>query len=186
MITAINFHEGTVFDDGGQVLEVITFQHHRMSQSRAVVRCKLRNLHTGAVVERSYRPEDKYRDIPIEKREKTYLYTEGGLAHFMDMESYEQVMVGADKLGDSARFLTENMAVQGVYVDGKFFTVELPTSVVMAVASTVPGIRGDSVSNMMKPATLESGIEIQVPLFIKEGDKVKVDTRTGEYVARAG
>ena len=185
MITATDFHERTIFEDGGQILEVLTYQHHRMSQSRAVVRCKLRNLITGSVVEKSYRPEEKFRDIPVEKREKTYLYTEGGKAHFMDNESFEQIEFPVEKLGEQSRFLTENMQVEGVYLDGKFFAVDLPASVVLKVSSTVPGVKGDSVSNMMKPATLESGIEIQVPLFIKEGDSVKVDTRTGEYVARA-
>ncbi len=185
MITATEFHNGSIFEDEGQILEVLHYQHHRMSQSRAVVRCKLRNLHTGSVVEKSYRPEDKFRDIPVEKREKTYLYTEGGMAHFMDMANYEQVQIPLEKIGDQARFLTENMEVEGVYLDGKFYTVDLPAAVVLKVSSTVPGVKGDSVSNMMKPATLESGIEIQVPLFIKEGDSVKVDTRTGDYVARA-
>jgi elongation factor P len=184
MITPQDFHEGTVFEDAGQILEVINFQHHRMSQSRAVVRCKLRNMMTGSIVEQSYRPSDKYRDIPVERREKTYIYTEGGMAHFMDDETYEQVSLALEKMGEQARFLTENMKCLGVYVDEKFFTVELPPNVVMTVASTVPGVKGDSVSNLTKPATLDNGLEILVPLFIKEGDKIKVDTREGKYVER--
>jgi elongation factor P len=184
MITPQDFHEGTVFEDGGQILEVIHFQHHRMSQSRAVVRCKLRNMITGSIVEQSYRPSDKYRDIPVNRREKTYLYTENGMAHFMDDENYEQVMMTIDKIGEQAKFLSENMKVLGVYVDDKFFNVELPPNVVLTVASTVPGVKGDSVSNLTKPATLDNGLELLVPLFIKEGDKIKVDTRDCRYVER--
>jgi elongation factor P len=184
MITPIEFHEGTIFEDAGQVLEVLTFQHHRMSQSRAVVRCKLRNLITGSIVEQSYRPSDKYRDVPVERREKTYLYTENGMAHFMDVENFEQVEMSVEKIGVGAKFLAENMTVLGVYLDDKFFAVELPANVTMKVTSTVPGIKGDSVSNMTKPATLENGLELLVPLFIKEGDKIKVDTRDGKYVER--
>jgi elongation factor P len=184
MITPIEFHEGTIFEDGGQILEVITFQHHRMSQSRAVVRCKLRNMMTGSIVEQSYRPSDKYRDVPVERREKTFLYAEQGVAHFMDSETFDQVTMPLDKIGLGAKFLAENMLVLGVYLDEKFFAVELPANVVMTVASTVPGVKGDSVSNMTKPATLENGLELLVPLFIKEGDKIKVDTRDGKYVER--
>lgn len=185
MITTTAFHDGLIFEFEGAPYEILRFQHHRMSQSKAVVRCKLRNLDTGAVTEKSFRPEDKFKEIDVQKRPKTYMYTEGGLAHFMDMESYEQNTLPIEKMGESAKFLVDNMECEGLYFNDKLYTVELPVAVVLTVTSTVPGVKGDSVSNMMKPATLASGAEVKVPLFIKEGDKVKVDTRTGEYVERA-
>ena len=184
MIGTPDFHEGLIFEDEGQIYEILKYQHHRMSQARAVMRCKLRNLTTGSVVEKSYRPEDKFKSVDVEKRPKTYLYADGGTAHFMDQSSYEQIEFPVSKLGDSAKFLSENMEVQALYLNGKLFAIELSIGVVLKVVSTVPGIKGDSVSNLMKPATLESGVEIQVPLFVKEGDSVRVDTRTGEYVER--
>lgn len=184
MISTTDFHEGLVFEDDGQIFELLKYQHHRMSQSKAVIRAKLRNIETGAVLERSYASGEKFRDIPVTKREKTYLYMEGDKAVFMDNETYDQVGFPKSKLGDQAKFLTENMEVLGVYVDDKLFGIDLPPSVVLTVSSTVPGVKGDSVSNMVKPATMETGIEINVPLFVKEGDKVRVDTRTGEYVER--
>ena len=185
MISTTDFHEGLIYEDNGQIVELIKYQHHRMSQSKAVVRAKIRNLETGAVLERSYPSGEKFRDIDVRKREKTYLYTEGDKAIFMDNENYEQVNFPLEKMGDQARFLTENMQALGMYVDEKLFTIELPPWVILTVSSTVPGIKGDSVSNMVKPATLETGMQINVPLFIKEGEKIKVDTRSGEYVERA-
>lgn len=185
MISTTDFHEGLIYEDDGQIVELLKYQHHRMSQSKAVIRAKIRNLETGAVLERSYPSGEKFRSIDVSKREKTYLYMENSNAVFMDNENYEQVGFPKDKLGDQAKFLTENMQVLGVYVDGKLFGIDLPPNVVLTVSSTVPGVKGDSVSNMTKPATLETGIEISVPLFIKEGEKIRVDTRTGEYVERA-
>ncbi|MCX5789868.1 MAG: elongation factor P [Elusimicrobia bacterium] len=185
MISTTDFREGLVYEDDGHIVELLKYQHHRMSQSKAVVRVKIRNLETGAVLERSYPSGEKFRDIEVRKREKTYLYSEGDMSVFMDDETYEQVSFPKEKLGDQSKFLTENMHVLGVYVDDKLTNVELPASVELTVTSTVPGVKGDSVANMVKPATLETGIEINVPLFIKEGEKIKVDTRTGEYLERA-
>lgn len=185
MISTADFHEGLIYEDEGQLLELLKYQHHRMSQSKAVVRAKVRNLETGAVLEKSYPSGEKFRPVDVTKKEKTYLYVDGDNCVFMDNENYEQVSFPKSKLGDQARFLIENMEVLGVYVDGRLFGIDLPPSVVLAVSSTVPGVKGDSVSNMVKPATLETGIEISVPLFIKEGEKIRVDTRTGEYVERA-
>lgn len=185
MISTTDFHEGLIYEDQGQIVELLKYQHHRMSQSKAVVRAKIRNMDTGAVLERSYPSGEKFREIEVNKCEKTYLYMEGENCVFMDNETYEQVSFPKSKLGASVKFLIENMGVLGVYVDDKLFSIDLPPSVVLAVSSTVPGIKGDSVSNMVKPATLETGIEINVPLFIKEGEKIRVDTRTGEYLERA-
>lgn len=185
MISTSDFQNGLVFEDEGQMYEILSYQHHRKSQSAAVYRTTLRSLATGNVVERSYSSGTKFREVPVTRREKSYIYDEGANAVFMDVETYEQVSVPKEKMGGQAKFLQENMQVLGVYIDGKFVTVELPANVVLKVTSTVPGVKGDSVSNMMKPATLETGLEIQVPLFVKEGDRIKVDTRSGTYIERA-
>ncbi len=185
MITTSDFQAGLVFEDEGQMYEILSYQHHRKSQSAAVYRTTLRSLNTGNVVERSYSSGSKFREGPVTRREKNYIYDEGDSAVFMDLETYDQVSFPKEKLGNQANFLQENMQVLGVYVDGKLTNIELPANVVLTVTSTVPGIKGDSVSNMVKPATLETGLEIQVPLFVKEGDKIRVDTRTGNYIERA-
>ncbi|MCX5794480.1 MAG: elongation factor P [Elusimicrobia bacterium] len=184
MISTADFHNGLVFEDEGQFWEILSYQHHRKSQSAAVYRTTLRSLSTGSVCERSYSSGSKFREVPVTKREKHYSYDEGDMAVFIDSETYEQVSFPKAKLGPQARFLCENMEVLAVYVDDKLTNIELPPNVVLTVSSTVPGVKGDSVSNMVKPATLETGLEISVPLFIKEGDKIRVDTRTCGYVER--
>lgn len=184
MITTSEFHNGLVFEDEGQIYEILSYQHHRKSQSAAVYRTTLRSLITGNVVERSYASGTKFREVPVNKREKSYIYDEGPNAVFMDLETYDQVSFPKQKLGTQAEFLRENMQVLGVYIDEKLTSIELPANVVLNVVTTVPGIKGDSVSNMMKPATMDTGLEIQVPLFVKEGDKVRVDTRTSQYIER--
>ncbi len=184
MITTADLRVGTVIEDEGQLYEVLACQHHRMSQARAVYRTTLQSLATGGIIEKSYMSGTKLRDVPVSRREKTYIYDEGQNAVFMDAENFEQVSFPKSRLGTQAKFLRENMGVLGVYVDGKLLTIELPPNIDLKVESTVPGVRGDSVSNMMKPATTETGLEVQVPLFIKEGDRIKVDTRTGAYVER--
>ncbi|MDD5656341.1 MAG: elongation factor P [Elusimicrobia bacterium] len=185
MISTSDFHNGLVFEDDGQIWEILTYQHHRKSQSAAVYRTTLRSLATGSVCEKSYASGTKFREVPVTKREKQYIYAEGDKAVFMDMETYEQVSFPKEKLGPQARFLRENMQVLGVYVDEKLTNIELPANVVLTVVSTVPGVKGDSVANMVKPATLDTGLEINVPLFIKEGEKISVDTRSGQYIGRA-
>ena len=184
MITTSDFKQGIVFEDEGQFWQIISYQQHRMSQSRSTYRATVRSLASGNVFEKSYREGTKFRDVPVARREKQYIYDEGSSAVFMDMETYEQVAFPKERLGGQAKFLQENMQVLGVYVDEKLTAIELPPNVVLTVVSTVPGIKGDSVSNMMKPATLDTGLEVQVPLFIKEGDKIKVDTRTSSYIER--
>jgi len=184
MISTADFHNGLVFEDEGQIWEIISYQHHRKSQAAAVYRTVLRSLSSGNVAERSYSSGTKFREVPVVKREKTYIYDEGDSAVFMDVESFEQLSFPKSKLGTQASFLQENMTVLGVYVDDKLTNIELPPNVVLKVSSTVPGVKGDSVSNLQKPATLETGLEIQVPLFVKEGDRIRVDTRTTQYVER--
>ena len=184
MISTSDFHNGMVFEDDGQIYEILAYQHHRKSQSAAVYRTTLRSLTSGGVVERSYSSGTKFREVPVTKREKNYIYDEGPNAVFMDLENYEQISFPKERLGTQSKFLMENMQVLGVYVDGRLTNIELPPNVVLTVASTVPGVKGDSVSNMVKPATLDTGLEISVPLFIKEGDRIRVDTRTSSYVER--
>ncbi len=185
MISTSDFRNGLVFEDEGTIYQIISYQHHRKSQSAAVYRTTLRSLTTGSMVERSYASGTKFREVPVTKREKTYSYDEGANAVFMDVETYEQVSYPKERLGDQAKFLQENMVVLGVYIDDKLTSIEIPPNVVLTVTSTVPGVKGDSVSNMVKPATLETGLEVQVPLFIKEGDRIRVDTRTFSYIERA-
>jgi elongation factor P len=184
MVSTSEFRNGLVFEDNGQIWEILHYQHHRKSQSAAVYRTTLRSLSTGQVAEKSYSSGTKFREVPVNKIEKLYSYDEGQNAVFLDAETYEQISFPKERLGAQSQFLQPNMQVLGVYIDGKLTTIELPASVVLTVTSTVPGVKGDSVSNMVKPATLETGLEIQVPLFIKEGDKIKVDTRNGQYVER--
>jgi len=185
MILATQFSVGTMFiDENGATVEVMTVQHHRKSQARAVVRVKLRNIENGAIIETSYRPEDKFKDVMVEKRPKTYVYSDGGMAYFMDDENYEQNGIPLDKIKHEMQFLSENMPVEGLYLSGKFFGIQLPANLVMEVVETVDAVRGDTSSNVTKDAKVNTGLEIKVPLFIKQGDKVRVDTRTTTYVER--
>ncbi|MGC8867591.1 MAG: elongation factor P, partial [Elusimicrobiales bacterium] len=164
MILANDFKEGTIFvNENGQIVQVLSYQHHRKSQAKAVVRVKLKNLDTGAVIETSYRPEDKFEEVMVEKKTKIFIYKDAKFAYFMDAQTYEQVGVEIKKLGEQAELLAENMELEGLYLNGKFYTVLFPPSVVLEVVETGPGVKGDSVSNVMKPAKLSSGIEIKVP-----------------------
>ncbi len=186
MILAVNLKNGTIFkNENGHVVQVLNYQHHRKSQAKAVVRVKLQNMETGAIIETSYRPEDKFEDVAVEKRKTVYLYSDGASAYFMDATSYDQFSLPVEKMGRQYKLLVENMEVEGLYLDGRFFSILFPASVIMKVVETVPGVKGDSASNVTKPAKVESGLELKVPLFINEGDKVKIDTRTLEYVERA-
>ena len=185
MLSTTQFREGLIFqDENGQLVELIEFQHHRKSQARAVVRVKLRNINTGAMIETAYRPEDKFTEVEVEKRPFQYLYTTGDMATFMNAETYDQIEVPVAKLGNLAKYLKDNMDATGIYINNELFNVELPIKVPLKIAQTVPGVKGDTVANTTKEATLETGAVIKVPLFINEGDTVLVDTRTGAYVER--
>lgn len=184
MISASELKTGTVFEYDGQIYEVLNYQMHRMSQSKSSMRTTLRSLSTGSVVERSFSTGEKFRDVPVTKRELMYSYDEGQNSVFMDNQTYEQIYFPKEKLGPQAKFLTENMEVLGQYVDEKLTNIELPANVVLEVTSSEPGVKGDSVSNMTKKATVSTGLELSVPLFVKEGDFIRVDTRTSQYVER--
>jgi len=186
MITTGDFKEGLIFEDPIEgIVEIIEYQHHRKSQARAVVRVKLKKIDTGTYVETSYRPEDKFKDVSVEKRPFSYLYTEGDMAHFMNSENFEQVAVPLDKLKEQKKYLIDNMECTGLYINDRLFDIVLPIKVALTIKSTVPGVRGDTVSNLTKDAELETGTPIKVPLFINEGDKIIIDTRYCTYVERA-
>jgi elongation factor P len=184
MLEPVDFRNGLIIEYEGAPYQILWFQNHKTAMSHAIMRVKFKNLLTGSILERTFKQADRFKEVIPMKRKKQFLYADGDVYHFMDMESFDQIEYPKDKLGDMANYLTENLEVEALYLDEKFLSISLPTSVELKVMQTVPGIKGDSVSNMMKPATLETGVEIQVPLFVKEGDVVRVDTRNGQYLAR--
>ena len=185
MITAGDFRNGVTFDDNGQVFQVIEFLHVKPGKGAAFVRTKLKNVITGAVLERTFSPTDKFENAYIERKDMEYLYNDGNLYYFMDQETYDQVPINASQLGDNFKFVKENMVCKICSYKGNVFGVEPPTFVELEVTQTDPGFKGDTATNATKPATLETGAEIRVPLFINEGDHIHIDTRTGEYMERA-
>ena len=185
MISAGDFRNGITFELDGNVVQVIEFQHVKPGKGAAFVRTKYKNVITGAVVERSFNPTDKYPTAYIERKDMQYLYSDGDLYYFMDMETYEQQPIDSSKLGPAFQFVKENMEVKVLSYKGNVFGVEPPNFVELEVTETDPGFKGDTATNATKPATLETGAEIKVPLFIKQGDKIRIDTRTGEYMERA-
>ena len=185
MITAGDFRNGVTFEEEGQVLQVIEFQHVKPGKGAAFVRTKTKNAITGAVVEKSYNPTAKFPTAFIERKDMEYSYSDGDLYYFMDPESYELVPINESDLSDNFKFVKENMTCKVLSYKGKVFGVEPPTFVTLQVTKTDPGFKGDTATNATKPATLETGAEIKVPLFIDEGEMINVDTRTGEYMSRA-
>lgn len=185
MITAGDFRNGVTFDDNGQVFQVIEFLHVKPGKGAAFVRTKLKNVITGAVLERTFSPTDKFENAYIERKDMEYLYSDGNLYYFMDQETYDQTPINASQLGDNFKFVKENMICKVCSYKGNVFGVEPPTFVELEVTQTDPGFKGDTATNATKPATLETGAEIRVPLFINEGDHIRIDTRTGEYMERA-
>lgn len=185
MITAGDFRNGVTFEMDGNILQIIEFQHVKPGKGAAFVRTKTRNVITGAVLERTFNPNDKYPTAFVERKDMQYLYADGDLYYFMDMESYEQIPIDSHKLGDSFAFVKENMEVKVLSYKGNVFGIEPPNFVELKVTQTDPGFKGDTATNATKPATLETGAEIKVPLFIEEGEVIRIDTRTGEYMERA-
>lgn len=185
MISAGDFRNGVTFDMDGQVYQVVEFQHVKPGKGAAFVRTKFKNVITGAVVEKSFNPTDKFENAYVERKEYEYLYNDGELYYFMDTETYEQLPLNADKLGDNFKFVKENDVVKIMSYKGNVFGVEPPLFVELEVVDTEPGVRGDTATNVTKPATLETGAVIKVPIFINQGEKIRIDTRTGEYMERA-
>ncbi|MGH2830947.1 MAG: elongation factor P [Actinomycetota bacterium] len=184
MVTSSDLKNGMVLDIDGGLWTVVWFQHHKPGKGQAVVRTKLRNVRTGAVVEKTLNAGVKVEQAMIDKREMTYLYHDGSDWIFMDSQSYEQLPIPEPLLGDSTKWLIENQSVIAGMHEGKPITIELPASVELVVSETDPGVKGDTRTGAMKPATLQTGAVVQVPLFVEPGTKIKVDTRTGEYLTR--
>ena len=185
MISAGEFRNGVTFDMDGNVFQIIEFQHVKPGKGAAFVRTKIRNVISGAVVERTFSPTEKFPTAYIERKDMQYLYSDGDLYYFMDNETYENIPINADKLSDNFQFVKENIDCKILSYKGVVFGVEPPTFLELQVTKTDPGFKGDTATNTLKPATLETGAEIKVPLFINEGEMIRVDTRTGEYLERA-
>ncbi len=179
-----DFRKGTTFEMEGNVFKVVDFQHVKPGKGSAFVRTKLKNVITGAVIDKTFNPSDKYPEATIEKREMQYLYNDGELYYFMDNETYEQMPLNKDVLSDALQFLKENMNVTVISYKGNVFSVEPPMFVELEVTYTEPGFSGNTTTTSGKPATLENGYEISVPLFVNIGDTIRIDTRTGEYMER--
>ena len=185
MISAGDFRNGVTFEEDGQVYQVIEFQHVKPGKGAAFVRTKLKNVETGQVVERTFRAGEKVGKATLDRREMQYLYKEGSEFIMMDNETYEQLSVSADQVGDGVKYLKENMEVQVLMHDGKIIGVDIPAHVVLEVTDTPPSEKGNTAQGGTKPATLETGAVVNVPFFISNGDKIRVDTRTNEYLDRA-
>ena len=184
MITAGDFRNGLTFDMDGSVMQIIEFQHVKPGKGAAFVRTKLRNVITGAVIEKTFNPTDKYPTALVERKDMQYLYNDGELYYFMDMETYEQLPIDSSKLGDNFKFVKEEMMCKIMSYKGTVFGVEPPMFVELKVTETEPGFKGDTATGASKPATLETGATIKVPLFVDIGDVLRIDTRTGEYLER--
>ncbi|NLE12400.1 MAG: elongation factor P [Clostridiales bacterium] len=185
MVTAGDFRNGVTFEMDGNVMQIIEFQHVKPGKGAAFVRTKLRNVMTGSVVEKTFSPTDKFENAYVERKEMQYLYNDGDLYYFMDMESFEQLPLGKDKLDDNFVFVKENMMCKVISYKGNVFAVEPPMFVELEITDTEPGFKGDTATGTTKPAVLETGTTIKVPLFINIGDVIRIDTRTGEYIERA-
>lgn len=185
MVTAGDFRNGVTFEMDGKVYQIIEFQHVKPGKGAAFVRTKIRDVIAGSVVEKTFNPTDKYPTAFVERKEMQYSYNDGDLYHFMDTETWEDVVVSPSELDDNFKFVKEEMMCKVLSYKGKVFGVEPPTFVELEITHTEPGIKGDTATNATKPATLETGAEIRVPLFINEGDRIRIDTRTGEYMERA-
>lgn len=184
MITTNEFRTGVTIELEGDVYTVVDFQHVKPGKGAAFVRSKLKNVKTGAVIERTFRAGEKMTRAHIERREMQYLYSSGDDYYFMDTANYEQIILRADQLGDAMQYLKENMSIGVMFHQNVSFGVDLPNTVDLQVAETAPGFKGDTAAGGTKPATLETGYVVQVPFFINEGDMIRVDTRSGAYVER--
>ena len=184
MITAGEFRNGVTFEFDGNVYQIVEFQHVKPGKGAAFVRTKLKNVITGGVVEKTFRPTEKMPKAHIERKDYEYLYSDGDLYYFMDQESFEQMPLNQEQLGDALKFVKENMVVKVLSYKGNVFGIEPPTFVELVVTETEPGFKGDTTTGATKPAPLETGATINVPLFVNQEDVIRVDTRTGEYMER--
>ncbi|WP_196602955.1 elongation factor P [Pectinatus frisingensis] len=185
MISSSDFRTGLTLEIDNGVWQIIDFQHVKPGKGAAFVRTKIKNIQTGAVVERTFNPNEKLPAAHLETSQKQYLYESDGMYIFMDNETYEQVELSKEQLGDALNFLKENMDISIQTFKGKIIGISLPNSVVLAVVECEPSVKGDTATGATKMAKVETGYEVRVPLFVNEGDKLRIDTRTGNYIERA-
>ena len=184
MISAGDFRNGITLEIDGQVVEIMEFQHVKPGKGAAFVRTKLKNVINGGVVERTFRPTEKFPQARIDRVDMQYLYADGELYNFMNQETYDQVALNQDIIGDALKFVKENEVCKVCSYNGNVFSVEPPLFVELEITETEPGFKGDTATGANKPATVETGATVYVPLFVEIGDKIKIDTRTGEYLSR--
>jgi len=184
MISAGDFKNGVTLEIEGNIYQILEFQHVKPGKGAAFVRTKLKNIINGGAIERTFRPTQKFPKAHIERKDMQYLYTDGELFHFMDVETYDQIALNQDAIGDSLKFVKENEMVKICSHKGNVFAVEPPLFVELAIIDTEPGFKGDTAQGATKPATVETGALVYVPLFVEMGDVLKIDTRTGEYLSR--
>lgn len=184
MISAGDFRNGITIELEGNIYQIIEFQHVKPGKGAAFVRTKLKNIKNGGVVEKTFRPTEKCPQARIDRKDMQYLYSDGDLYHFMDVETYDQIALNADNVGDSLKFVKENDMVKICSHNGDVFAIEPPLFVELEITDTEPGFKGDTATGATKPAVVETGATVYVPLFVEQGDKIKIDTRTGEYLSR--
>ncbi len=184
MIQAGDFRNGITVEIEGNVYQIIEFQHVKPGKGAAFVRTKLKNIINGGVVEKTFRPNEKFPTARIDRNDMQYLDSDGELFHFMDVNTYEQIALNADDIGDALKFVKENEMVKICSYNGSVFAVEPPLFVELEITDTEPGFKGDTATGASKPATVETGATVYVPLFVEQGEKIKIDTRTGEYLSR--
>lgn len=184
MISTSDFRNGLTILLDGEIYSIVEFQHVKPGKGSAFVRTKLKNLKTGSTTEKTFRAGEKVERAQLDRREMQYLYNSGDDYFFMDNETYEQLTISKEQLGDSILYLKENMSIEVLLYEGQILGIDLPNSVELAVVATDPGIKGDTASGGSKPATMETGLVIQVPFFVNVGDVLRIDTRTGEYIER--
>ncbi|NLB52827.1 MAG: elongation factor P [Syntrophomonadaceae bacterium] len=185
MISVNDFKNGVTIEMEGQAFQVVDFQHVKPGKGAAFVRAKLKNVKSGAIVEKTFRAGEKVPRAHLDKREMQYLYKDNDGFNFMDNENYEQISISAEAMGDGAKWLLENMNIEILLFQGNIIGIELPNFVEMKVIETEPGVKGDTATGATKLAKLETGVSVQVPLFVNEGDRLRIDTRTGQYMERA-
>ena len=184
MISAGDFRNGMTIEYDNNVYQIIEFQHVKPGKGAAFVRTKLKNIISGGVVEKTFRPTEKCPQARIDRKDMQYLYSDGDLFYFMDNESYEQIALNGEAVGDALKFVKENEMCKICSHNGSVFSVEPPLFVELEITETEPGFKGDTATGANKPATVETGAQVAVPLFVEQGDKIKIDTRTGEYLSR--
>jgi len=184
MISAGDFRNGVTLEIEGNIYQIVEFQHVKPGKGAAFVRTKLKNIISGGVVEKTFRPTEKFPAARIDRQDMQYLYSDGDLFHFMNVETYDQIALNADDIGDALKFVKENEMVKVCSHNGNVFAVEPPLFVELDITETEPGFKGDTATGANKPAVVETGATVYVPLFVEIGDKIKIDTRTGEYLSR--